>query len=72
MNPAKNTPATPPVTCMYTGWFRPSRGGRWQCLVEDAATYDEAWARLLDLAPRGVRHGEMYVGRGAGEPVGED
>jgi hypothetical protein len=39
--------ATAATAGLYKGWSRPARGRRWRCLVEDAATYDEAWCRHL-------------------------
>jgi hypothetical protein len=61
MIPNKEAPPEPPAS--YKGFFRPARGRRWTGLVEDAVTYDDAWGRLLELAPSDEKHGELYVGR---------
>jgi hypothetical protein len=50
----------------WCGWYRPARGGRWERLAE-AATYDEAWGKLLD-AIDGRRGGELLVVPGADDP----
>jgi hypothetical protein len=46
----------------YGGWFRRSRREPWQRLVTNAASVDEAMERLLALAPRHERLGELFAG----------
>lgn len=50
------------TTTTWSGFWRQGKRDRWQCLVADAPSYDDAWGKLLDItAERKLRNGECLV-----------